>query len=82
MPSHDTDNHNFKWWFFKQKSNEGWAGGLNVSPRMHTSLHWTPYCLLLALHSVYCAYEFHQNGPIPLIHDVINVPSIGFLFKK
>jgi hypothetical protein len=28
------------------------------------------------------AYEFWQYGPSPLIHDVINISNIGFLFKK
>jgi hypothetical protein len=34
------------------------------------------------VHTAYCAYEFPQNGPSPLIHGVINIPNIGFSFKK
>jgi hypothetical protein len=42
-------------------------------------LHWIKVSLKK---SPYCAYEFHQNGPRPLIHDVTSIPKIGFSFKE
>jgi hypothetical protein len=38
-------------------------------------------CLLLALSTAYCAYEFQQYCPSPLIYDVINIPSVGSRLK-
>jgi hypothetical protein len=30
------------------------------------------------MRTAYCAYEFHQNGPSPLTHDVTNILILGF----
>jgi hypothetical protein len=48
---------------------------------MHASLCWTPYCILLTLRTAYCAFDLRQNGPMPLIHGVINIPTVGFRLK-
>jgi hypothetical protein len=55
---------------------DGRTGGLEEQCLVLYAEHHA--CLLLALHTAYCAYGFRQNGSSPPIHGVINVPNIGF----
>jgi hypothetical protein len=36
----------------------------------------------LIWNSLYHMYEFHQNGPSPLMHYTISIPNIQFSSKK
>lgn len=43
------------------------------------ALLWIKFVLEV---SPYCTYECHQNYTVSLIHDVVYIPNIGFLYKN